>query len=101
MSEKQTLIGEFDKNSAELICVHLQTWKTQRYVDVRIWVKDDPGHPGAEQATKKGICLNVELLPDLLRLLEEARRVIMADETKAGQAIEPAGGAPEVGENDS
>jgi hypothetical protein len=90
MSEKQTLVGEFDKNSAELICVHLQTWKIQRYIDVRIWVKGDPGHPGAEQATRKGICLNVELLPDLLRLLEEARRVIEKGE-------EP---APEVGEND-
>jgi|GEM_PF-1236225 len=98
MNEKQTLIGEFDKNSAELICVHLQTWKTQRYIDVRIWVKGDPGHPGAEQATRKGICLNVELLPDLLRLLEEAQRVIEVDETRAGQAIELAGRDPEVRE---
>jgi hypothetical protein len=92
MNEKQTCLGQFEKNSMELVVVHLQTWKTQQYVDIRIWMKGDPGHPGAEQATKKGICLNVELLPDLMRLLEEAARLI----EKGEDPEETAGDAKEA-----
>ena len=82
------LIAEFDKNSAEVVKVNLQTWKAQTYFDVRVWYRDGAGHEGAENPTHKGITLNVELLPDLRRALDEVERALEKGEESA----------PEVGE---
>jgi len=68
MSE-QRLIAEFDKNSVEKIKVHLQRWKNQTYVDLRVYFVDDEM---AEQPTKKGITLNVELLGELRKAVDAA-----------------------------
>ena len=66
------LVAEFEKNSMELIKVHLTRWHDTDYVDIRVWVKGDPGHPGAEQPTTKGIRLNAELLPELRKAIDRA-----------------------------
>ena len=76
MENESRLIAEFDKNSLELVKVHLTKWHKTDYVDVRVWVKGDPGHPGAEQPTTRGIRLNCELLGDLIRALNETQRVL-------------------------
>ena len=86
--EKQTLIGEFDKNSVETVKVHLQKWGQGVYCDIRVWATPAAGDLPGLHPTKKGITLAAEQLPDLLKLLEEARRVIEKGE-------EP---APDVGE---
>jgi hypothetical protein len=71
MSENESrLIAEFDKNSMEMIKVHLTRWRNVDYIDVRVWFKADDGgyHPST-----KGIRLNVEHLADLADALEKAR----------------------------
>jgi hypothetical protein len=65
MSEKQILVGHFDKNSAEEIQVHLVEWKGQQYVDIRIWYKPEAGESGGLHPSTKGIRFSAELLPDL------------------------------------
>ena len=69
----QKLIDQFDKNVLEKIKVHLQEWKGEKYVDVRVWILPDAGEEGAEIATKKGLTLHVELIPDLIEALKKAR----------------------------
>jgi len=65
----QCLIAEFTKNSVEKIKVHLQRWKNQTYVDLRVYFVDDEM---AEQPTKKGITLNIELLSELRKAIDAA-----------------------------
>jgi hypothetical protein len=71
--EKQKLIDSFNKNSVELIKIHIQEWKSQPYCDVRIWYSDKPAENGAEKPTHKGITLNAELLPRLIKALQQAQ----------------------------
>jgi len=72
----QKLVAEFRKNSAEVVRVHLTEFKGNLYFDVRIWLQEKPGEPGNLKATKKGLCLNVELLNDLRQALEKLDQAI-------------------------
>jgi len=71
--EKQRLIDSFNKNSVEIVKVHVQEWKAQEYIDIRVWYLKHPGEIGAEKPTHKGITLNIELLPDLIQALQKAQ----------------------------
>ena len=75
----QRLIAEFNKNSMEIIKVNLQEWRGKRYVDIRIWLLQDPTDKATEIATKKGITLNIELLPELIEALVKAQKVLGED----------------------
>ena len=75
MSEGQKLISQFHKNSIELVKINLSEWKSKLYVDVRIWVLEDPAKTGSEVPTKKGIRLSVDLLPKLIEALNKASRI--------------------------
>ena len=70
MVENQRLVVEFQKNSQEMLKVHLQTYKGQEYVDIRAWIKNETS--GEYKATPKGLTINVELLPELMGALERA-----------------------------
>jgi hypothetical protein len=70
------VIAEFQKNSVEFVRVCLSEFKGSYYFDVRIWVQEAAGEPGNLKATKKGLCLNIELLDDLKRALEALDRAI-------------------------
>jgi hypothetical protein len=70
----QRLITEFQKNSQELIKVHLQTFRAQEYVDIRAWIKDEKS--GEYKATLKGLTLHVELLPELIGALKTAEAAL-------------------------
>jgi len=79
MSEEKTkLVAEFQKNSLEKVRVHLQEFRGQSYCDIRVWVAEKAGQSGAECATHKGLTLSTEVLPDLIRALNEAQRVLEA-----------------------
>ena len=85
---KQQLISEFDKNAVEKIKVHLQEWKAEKYIDVRVWVSSNAGENGGEIATKKGLTLHCELIPDLIKALQKARKAIQITSSDAtGEAI--------------
>jgi hypothetical protein len=70
------VISEFQKNSVEFVRVCLSEFKGSLYFDVRIWVQEAAGEPGNLKATKKGICLNIELLNDLRQALDALGRAI-------------------------
>jgi hypothetical protein len=81
---KQRLVASFDKNSAEVVRVHLQTWKSQRYVDIRVWAQARPGDgEAAAQPTHKGITLNIELLDELRKAIDSVFAEIELEEPKA------------------
>lgn len=70
MSEtKQKLIAEFEKNAVEKVKVHFQEFRGQTYCDIRVFFLDDEK---VEHATKKGVCLNVELLGELKKAVDKA-----------------------------
>jgi hypothetical protein len=75
MSEGQKLISQFHKTSIELVKINLSEWKSKLYVDVRVWVLEEPTKPGSAVPTKKGIRLSVDLLPKLVEALNKASRI--------------------------
>lgn len=77
-NDKQELIDQFHKNSIELIEVNLNEWRSDLYVDIRIWTLEKPSEPGNVKPSHKGICLSAELLPKLIRALEKAEARIKA-----------------------
>jgi hypothetical protein len=83
--EKQKLIFEFNKNSVEIIKVHIgQGDKREPYIDVRTWYLPQPQAPGNEIATKKGIRLSGgELLSKLIEGLRQAQEEIDRIEEEA------------------
>ncbi|MGB7294201.1 MAG: transcriptional coactivator p15/PC4 family protein [Candidatus Aminicenantales bacterium] len=88
--EKPKLVAEFEKNSAEMIRVHLLEWKTQVYIDIRAWFRAEGN---VLRPTTKGVRLNAELLPELrsaidavISALEDGPEVeIIHDEPTAGE----------------
>jgi len=82
MTNKNRLVDQFHKNSSELIEVNISEWKCQRYIDLRIWYLPNPAEPGSQTATKKGICINEELLPRLIKALNKAQKALEKPELK-------------------
>ena len=76
--EKSRLAAECQKNSAELIRIHFVEWKKTTYVDIRVWYHDGIGDDGDIHPSTKGLRINAELLPDLIRALNEAQRALEA-----------------------
>ena len=69
------IIAKIEKGGGEIrVCLH--EWKSQVYVDIRLWYeKDGEFHPGT-----KGLRFHAELLPEVRAALEEAERLIEAGE---------------------
>ena len=87
MQIRQKLIYKFQKNSAEVIKVYLQTWKAQPYFDVRIRGLDNPREEAEERPTHKGLTLHKELLPELIAVLQKVQAALNGkggnDQTKS------------------
>lgn len=59
-----TLIASFCKNALEEVRAQIVTYKGYELIDIRVWVRDRKD--GANWiATKKGISLDINLIPDL------------------------------------
>lgn len=71
--EKERLIDEFHKNSAEIIKIHAQKWKGEKYIDLRIWYSKKARHNEGESPTKKGLTLRADLLQPLILSLQAAQ----------------------------
>lgn len=69
--EKQ--VARFNKNATEEVIVKLVNYKGLDLIDIRSYVK--PLTSDEElKATRKGICLKVECISELLKALKEAEK---------------------------
>lgn len=66
---EKKLIGEFQKNSQETLRVTLQAFNGHPLVDIRIWLRMESGE---WIATRKGVAIDPDLLPQLEKLLHGA-----------------------------
>ena len=64
-------IATFPKSTAEEVRVSLSKFKGFDLVDARVWADPDDGD-GDRRPTRKGLCLRVERLPELLEALHQA-----------------------------
>lgn len=65
------IIAAFPKNRRETFRVALDQWQGVDLVDLRVTV-DLTGTSGVQSPTKRGVSLNVALLPQLVAALQEA-----------------------------
>lgn len=66
----ETPVGEFRKNSREVVRVRLSEFEGAHLVDVRAFTLRDNGDP---LPTKKGISLRVQQIGALIELLQKAQ----------------------------
>ena len=66
---KTKIIGEFNKNSWEVVRVQFTDFKEQKLLDVRVWVLKDSGD---YIPTKKGLSLKLEQVEDLKQVIDRA-----------------------------
>jgi len=57
------LVSSFTKNATEEVQARIVNYQGYDLIDLRVWVQRKDG--GGEVATRKGLTLNVELLPEL------------------------------------
>jgi hypothetical protein len=67
-AERQILVGQFQKNTAQTIRAHIVPWLSSKYIDIRVY---DAEHP-----TTIGLRLDSDLIPQLVELLEKTRQYI-------------------------
>jgi len=65
------IFGRIEKNSVEEIRFSFCEWNGKEYVDVRVWIKEDPEEGRKEIPTRKGIRFNAELLPEFIKILRK------------------------------
>ena len=76
MSERR-ILHTFPKNSIEEVRISLTSFKGQEYLDVRVFYRADDGE---FRPTKKGVTINMELIPDLLEGLAKVREALGEEE---------------------
>lgn len=76
MENNQKILTEFEKNSSEVVRVSSIEYHHNQYLDLRIWIAGDQGSKESRLPTKKGIRLHIELLPDLIQALQQAKDLI-------------------------
>lgn len=65
------VFASLEKNSAEEIRFAFCEWSGKMYLDIRLWVKEDPEEGRKEIPTRKGIRFNAELLPEFIKILKK------------------------------
>ena len=63
------VIGEFQKNTAELVKASWETYKGSSFVDIRAYYEDSTGE---WRPTKKGIAIPKDKIESLVSLLQDA-----------------------------
>ncbi len=66
------IISEIVKTNVEIIKIVVEEFKHKPYIDMRVWVLNDPSDPGSEVATKKGLCVSADLVPEFIEGLQKA-----------------------------
>jgi hypothetical protein len=67
------VIAEIEKNPTQKIRVSVEIYKEHRYIDVRVFFRDEDGewHP-----TKAGVTLNDETIGPVVDALKKASRLL-------------------------
>lgn len=63
-------IAKIQKNSIEEIRIDSQEYEGYEVVDMRVWAKID----GEMVRTKKGLCIQRELVPELIKGLKKVKK---------------------------
>ncbi len=64
------VVGDLERNPTEVVRVSAEEFKGRKYIDIRIYFKNDEGE---WKPTKKGVTVQPERLDDLIALLTKAR----------------------------
>jgi Transcriptional Coactivator p15 (PC4) len=78
MSNNESIVYSFPKNSKEEVKARLSTFQGYRLADIRVWTADANDE---EFPTKKGVSVKVEELPKLLEAVQAL--VAAAEEERA------------------
>lgn len=70
------IVFEFDKNSREKVRALLREWQGKRLLDLRVFY--DTGS-GDWRPTQKGVCLRVDLLPNLKEAIMALESALTAE----------------------
>jgi len=68
------IMKRIDKNSLEEVIIQLTNFRGKDLIDIRIWTKPLPTEEKESKPTKKGVCLSISAIPDLIEALKEAQR---------------------------
>jgi hypothetical protein len=72
MPDEEIVVGSFPKNNREEVRVSLSKFKGYDLVGVRQWFRNENDEP---RPSKSGVTIRVDLLPELLALIEQARDI--------------------------
>jgi hypothetical protein len=64
-------VGQFDKNSSEQVRLRIYPGVVGRYLEIRVYAKVRAGDVEASQPTDNGLVLDIDLLPDLRRVIND------------------------------
>ena len=67
-------VAAFQKNKFQQIHVGIREFKGNDLVDIRVWTQVQGGDHTV--ATAKGVSMNVHLLPQLIKSLQETERIL-------------------------
>jgi len=90
MENERVIICEFKKGSGEIVKVTVGEFRGQYYLDFRVWYYPE----GSEEIrpTKKGISLHVEMIPELLKGIQDAaayiRRMYSSKVADSGESVD-------------
>jgi hypothetical protein len=76
-SDQPRTIHEFAKNTREVVRASLVTFGGHELADLRVWVERSCGEP---RATRKGLSIRREFLPQLLKAVEALIAAVEAEE---------------------
>ena len=71
------LLTTIPKNSSEALRVKLTEFQGYQLLSMRIWTKELPGKQEA-RPTRKGLAVQVDLIPELLTAIEKAAVIVAA-----------------------
>ena len=74
MSDDEIVVGSFPKNNREEVRVTLSKFKGYDLVGVRQWFRNESDEP---RPSKSGVTIRVDLLPELLDLITQARDIAL------------------------
>ena len=81
--ETQRLIAEFNKNSLEKVRIVLTEFKGKKLLDIRAYYDASENEEPDWRPTKKGISISLDLIDELLKGLEKAKKMLEKGQDEA------------------